>query len=206
MAAASYSAPPSAATVATAVWTDTTAGDFTVAASVGKSIMNGVSLGTGLTINNLTNAATSGDLTAVMKASVTTAATAATPTAAAVTGAVGSVTGNVGGNVVGNVGGSVASVTAPVAITSNRKKAAAITLEFTITSASTGLPAAGFTMSGIISKDGGAQAACTNAVTDKTNGQYQIVLTAAETNANNIWVAFSGTGATPFSFSFPTQP
>lgn len=38
------------AEIAAAVWTDTTAGDFTVALSIGKSIMNGVTLGTGLTI------------------------------------------------------------------------------------------------------------------------------------------------------------
>ena len=38
------------AQVATGVWTDTTAGDFTAALSVGKSVMNGVSLGTGLTV------------------------------------------------------------------------------------------------------------------------------------------------------------
>lgn len=78
------------AEMATAVWTDTTAGDFTVAASVGKSVMNGVSLGTGLTV-----AAVSGAV-------------------GSVTGAVGSVTGNVGGNVVGSVGsvtGAVGSVT-----------------------------------------------------------------------------------------------
>lgn len=42
------------AQIATGVWTDTTAGDFTVALSVGKSLMNGVALGTGLTINTLT--------------------------------------------------------------------------------------------------------------------------------------------------------
>jgi hypothetical protein len=36
--------------LATAIWTDTVAGDFTVALSVGKSVMNGVSLGTGLTV------------------------------------------------------------------------------------------------------------------------------------------------------------
>lgn len=40
--------------IATAVWTDTTASDFTTALSIGKSIMNGVSLGTGLTINAYT--------------------------------------------------------------------------------------------------------------------------------------------------------
>lgn len=49
--ASSYTAPLSAAATATAVWTDTTASDFVVALSVGKSVMNGVSLGTGLTIN-----------------------------------------------------------------------------------------------------------------------------------------------------------
>lgn len=43
-----------AAAVATGVWQDTTAGDFTTALSVGKSVMNGVSLGTGLTVNDIT--------------------------------------------------------------------------------------------------------------------------------------------------------
>lgn len=52
--AASYTAPPSVASIATGVWTDTVAGDFTVALSIGKSIMNGVALGTGLTVNDLT--------------------------------------------------------------------------------------------------------------------------------------------------------
>lgn len=48
--------------IATAIWTDTTAGDFTVALSIGKSIMNGVSLGTGLTINGYTgNTVQTGD-------------------------------------------------------------------------------------------------------------------------------------------------
>jgi hypothetical protein len=45
---------PTAAAIATAVWQDTTAGDFTTAASIGKSVMNGVALGTGLTINGYT--------------------------------------------------------------------------------------------------------------------------------------------------------
>lgn len=43
-----------AAQIATGVWQDTTAGDFTTALSVGKSVMNGVSLGTGLTVNDIT--------------------------------------------------------------------------------------------------------------------------------------------------------
>lgn len=50
------------ASLATAVWTDTTAGDFTAANSIGKSVMNGVALGTGLTINAYTgNTAQTGD-------------------------------------------------------------------------------------------------------------------------------------------------
>lgn len=45
---------PTVGQIATAVWQDTTAGDFTVSASIGKSVMNGVALGTGLTINAYT--------------------------------------------------------------------------------------------------------------------------------------------------------
>lgn len=44
----------SAAAIATGIFQDTTAGDFTVAGSIGKSIMNGVALGTGLTVNDIT--------------------------------------------------------------------------------------------------------------------------------------------------------
>jgi len=40
-----------AAALAKAYWADTTAGDFTVANSVGKSIMNGVALGTGISVD-----------------------------------------------------------------------------------------------------------------------------------------------------------
>ena len=55
-------AAPTAAQVATAVWQDVTTGDFTLANSVGKSVMNGVALGTGLTINAYTgNTVQTGD-------------------------------------------------------------------------------------------------------------------------------------------------
>lgn len=51
-----------AAAIATGIWADTTAGDFTAAASIGKSILNGVALGTGLTINGYTgNTVQTGD-------------------------------------------------------------------------------------------------------------------------------------------------
>jgi hypothetical protein len=56
LASGSYTAPSNltAAQIATGVWQDTTASDFTTALSVGKSIMNGVTLGTGLTVNDIT--------------------------------------------------------------------------------------------------------------------------------------------------------
>lgn len=74
-----------AAAIATGVWTDTTPGDFTTSLSVGKSIMNGVSLGTGLTVAAVSGAVGSvtgavgsvtaavsvtGDLSSTMKTSV----------------------------------------------------------------------------------------------------------------------------------------
>jgi hypothetical protein len=43
-----------AGAIATGVWQDAVAGDFTAANTIGKSIMNGVALGTGLTINSYT--------------------------------------------------------------------------------------------------------------------------------------------------------
>lgn len=87
-----------AAQVATGVWQDTTAGDFTVASSIGKSLYTtgnapGAASGIALVGSNM-------------------------GTASSVTGAVGSVTGNVGGN----VAGSVASVTAGVTVTTNNDK------------------------------------------------------------------------------------
>lgn len=83
-----------AAQIATGIWQDTTAGDFTTALSVGKSVMNGVALGTGLTI-----------------ASVSGAVGSVTGAVGSVTGAVGSVTGSVG-SVTGAVGSVTARVTA----------------------------------------------------------------------------------------------
>ena len=43
-----------AAAIAAGVWKDTTAGDFTTASSIGLSVMNGVALGTGLKVNDIT--------------------------------------------------------------------------------------------------------------------------------------------------------
>ncbi len=92
------SSPASTADVATGVWQDATAGDFTAASSIGKALFTGVVPGAsgGLFIAG-TNAATT----------VTTALT--TTFTGNLTGSVGSVTG-----AVGSVTGAVGSVTANV--------------------------------------------------------------------------------------------
>jgi hypothetical protein len=93
-----------AAAIASGVWKDATAGDFTTASSIGKALY----------IANVAPGAAGGHFIAGTNAatSITTALTAnitgnLSGSVGSVTGAVGSVTGNVGGNVVG----SVASVT-----------------------------------------------------------------------------------------------
>jgi hypothetical protein len=83
-----------AAQIATGVWQDTTAGDFTVASSIGKSLY---------TTGNAPGAASGLAIVGSNMGTVTS-----------VTGAVGSVT--------GNVGGSVGSVTAGVTVTTNNDK------------------------------------------------------------------------------------
>lgn len=124
------------AEMATAIWTDTTAGDFTVALSVGKSIMNGVALGTGLTINAYTgNTAQTGDAFArlgapagasvsadVAAVKVDTAATLVDTAEIGVAGAgltninLPNQTMDIVGNITGNLSGSVNSVTTGVTV------------------------------------------------------------------------------------------
>lgn len=98
-----------AAAIATGVWQDATAGDFTAASSIGKSLYTsgnapGAASGLAIVGSNM------GTVT-----SVTGSVGSVTGAVGSVTGAVGSVTGNVGGNVVG----SVASVTAAVTLGAN---------------------------------------------------------------------------------------
>lgn len=93
LASSSYTAPANltAAQIATGIWQDSTAGDFTAASSIGKSLY---------TTGNAPGAASGFALVGSNMGS-----------ASSVTGAVGSVTGNVGGNVTGSVG-SVVGLTA----------------------------------------------------------------------------------------------
>jgi hypothetical protein len=104
-----------AAAIATGVWQDATAGDFTTASSIGKSLYTtGATPGAtgGLFIAG-TNAATT-----ITTGLTTTFTGNLTGSVASVTGAVGSVTGAVGSvtGAVGSVTGAVGSVTAAVTV------------------------------------------------------------------------------------------
>ena len=102
------------AELATAIWTDTTAGDFTVAASIGKSVMNGVALGTGLTINAYTgNTVQTGDSFARIGLAGAGLTNIDLPNQ----------TMDIVGNITGNLSGSVGSVTAGVTLAASAVQA-----------------------------------------------------------------------------------
>lgn len=67
-------------------------------------------------------------------------------------------------------------------------------------------PETGVTVTATISKDGGAFAACTNAVSEVSGGWYKITLTSTEMNADSIAVKFTGTGCAQRNVAIRTQP
>lgn len=190
--------------VATAVWQDATAGDFTVSSSIGKSLYtsgNAPGAASGIALVG-SNVGTATSVTGAVGSVTGNVGGNVVGTVSSVVGAVGSVTGNVGGNVVG----SVASVTASVAITSNRKKAATATFEFLMQDSTTGAPKTGLSPASTISKDGAAPGATANSVTEIGLGQYQIVLTSSEMNCNNGFFQATAASANTTNLSIQTQP
>lgn len=76
-----------------------------------------------------------------------------------------------------------------------------------IDSADSKTPKTGLTVSGSISKNGGAFAALTNDVSEISNGFYKVNLTATELNANTVVIRFTASGANDTAFIlFPTNP
>lgn len=198
--------PPTVAAIATGVWQDTTAGDFTVASSIGKSLY---------TTGNAPGAASGLALVGSNMGTVSS-----------VSGAVGSVTGNVGGNVVGSVGsvsgavgsvtgnvggnvtGSVGSVVAAVAITSNIKTNQALAkFEFMMTDSTNHAPASGQTVTVTRSIDGAAFAAGTlSAVTEVSNGIYYVDFGAGDLNGKVITLRATAAGCDDTFVTLTTQP
>ncbi len=171
-------------------------GSVTAAVTVGtNNDKTGYSLSSTQTFNTTGNITgnLSGSVGSVSGAvgSVTGAVGSVTGAVGSVTGAVGSVTGNVGGNVVG----SVASVTAGVSLTAGqlaiKKNTALANFEFPMTDSTTNAPKTGLTVTATRSIDGGAFAACANAVTAVSNGVYKISLDATDLNGTVITLRFT---------------
>lgn len=214
---------PSAAAIATAVWQDATAGDFTVTSSIGKSlytsgIIPGAANGLFIAGTNAATAITTG-LTAHIIGTVDTLTTYTGNTPQT-----GDSFARIGAPVGASISADIAEIEAETdallagvivttnndkagyGITSNRKKGSAATFEFTMQDSTTGADKTGLTVTSIISKDGGAFASTTNSVTEVANGWYQIVLTATEMTANNIALQMTATGAINVDLSIQTQP
>jgi len=198
--------PPSVAAIATAVWQDATAGDFTVASSIGRSLYTtGVLPGAagGLFIAG-TNAATA----------VTTSFT--TTFTGNVTGSVGSVTGStaqtgdsfarLGAPAGASVSADLAAIFAdgPAKVTKN---VAFADFPFVLRNSSNHVVGqTGVTVTSQRSIDGGAFANCANTATEISAGAYKISLAASDLNGNSILLKFSGALADTLFVLIVTQP
>lgn len=187
---------PTAAAIATAIFQDTTAGDFTVSGSIGASLFTG---------GNVPGA--TGGLALV--GSNVGAATSVSGAVGSVTGAVGSVTGSVG-SVAGvtfptNFSSMVISAGGLVKIQSGVTKNAAIA-NFPFIMSLANVPKTGLTVAAKRSIDGAAYGDCANAVAEVANGQYKISLAAADLNGTTIELQFTATGADPTFITILTTP
>ena len=162
--------------------------------------------GAGLTNINLPNQTM--DITGSLSGSV-----------GSVTGAVGSVTGLTASNLDATVSSRLASASytapdnatiaviaadLPTRITKNVALAAFPFLM--LDSADHFTPKTGLTITATRSIDGAAFAACANAVTETSNGWYQINLSASDMNGNTIALKFTATGADSRNVTIVTQP
>jgi hypothetical protein len=82
-----------------------------------------------------------------------------------------------------------------------RKNVSGQFLYFALVNATTGAALTGATVTARRSIDGAAQANCTGTVSEPGNGQYQIALSQADTNGNNIGYLFTATNAIPVSIT-----
>ena len=169
-----------AAAIASGVWKDTTAGDFTVSGSIGAALFVNAAPGAagGLFIAG-SNAATTVNITGNLS------------------GSVGSVTGNVGGNVVGSVASVTAQVTANVAQI-NGSSTAAVNLSFTTTAVGRGTVAGSATTTSVTTSamaPGGA-----GIVTDQFKNRiimFDGATTTAALRGQGALISGNTSGATP---------
>src|SRR5258706_14946411 len=84
------------------------------------------------------------------------------------------------------------------------KNAAGKNFMFALINVATGVALTGATVTGFVSKDGGAQSSLGGTVTEVGNGVYNYAPTQAETNANCISIFLTATSAVPENMTFLT--
>ncbi len=169
-----------AAQVATGIFQDTTAGDFTVSGSIGKSLF--------------TAGAVPGAVGGLFIAGTNAATTITTALTTAFTG---NLTGNVGGNVTGSVG-SVVGIRV-------KKNAALANFAFLMFDSS-GNEKTGLTITSTVRLDNAAFAPTTNSATEVGGGVYTIDLAAADTNGSTAMFSFAAAGARTTWIFLAPQP
>lgn len=215
--------PPTAAAVATAVWQDTTAGDFTTAGSIGKGLFTSGAVpgATGGLIIAGSNAATTfatltvtgaTTLAAVGLTTLTASGAVAFQSTLGITGAV-TLSSNLSVGGTTTLTGAVTATNASnsitgVGITSNVKKNQALSsFVFLMTDSTTHAPATGLTVAVTRSIDGGVFAAGTlSSVTEISAGNYKVDFGAADMNGNVIVLKATASGADTTEERIVTQP
>jgi hypothetical protein len=85
-----------------------------------------------------------------------------------------------------------------------RKNTAGQNLSFVLVNASSGAALTGATVTARRTIDGGAQAAATGTVSELANGEYNLALSQADTNGNEIGILLTATNAIPVHFTLIT--
>ena len=104
--------------------------------------------------------------------------------------------------------GEISLSSGRVLIQSGIQKGAALTkFQFLMTDSTNHDPATGLTVTGTVSKDGGAYATISpDSITEVANGMYEVDLSATEMNANNVSLRFTATGADDLNITLRTDP
>ena len=104
--------------------------------------------------------------------------------------------------------GQVSLSSGRVLIQSGIQKNTALTkFQFLMTDSTNHNPATGLTVTGTVSKDGGAYGAISpDTITEVGTGMYEVDLSATEMNANNVSLRFTATGADDLNITLRTDP
>ena len=200
MATFSYTTPPTAAAIVTAIMTDLLSGtDFSTSGSFGKLIKDYLDAAVS------TRLATAG-YTAPDNTSASSAASSAATAATQATNAASQTTATNIRTAVGLAAANLDSQLGAIPTTFRLKKNTAFSGFSLVMFNTSGVAATGKTVSGSVSIDGGTFGTLTNSVSEIGSGAYKVNLAAADTNGNDLLFLFTATDCKPLFLKVITQP